>query len=506
MKKKMMMFQRIQKFVFLMLLVAPPSTLSSRPVQEIYRDALSKSILFFEGQRSGKLPRNQRLNWRKDSALRDGSQQNVDLMGGYYDAGDNVKFGFPMAYTTTMLAWSVLEFGGFMGSELQKAMSAIRWGTDYLLKATAYPDVIYVQVGDPSGDHRCWERPEDMDTPRTVYKITKDMPGTEVAAEIAAAMAASSIVFKRSDPGYSQQLLNRATSILTKFNKNVHQVFEFADKYRGSYTNSVPGACPFYCSNNGYDDELLWAAAWLQRATGAVTYMNYILSNFLPYGGNTDVNEFGWDNKHAGVSVLLSQEFLLGKMPSMHAFKENADKFICWFLPETPNSHVQFTPGGLISKTTGSNMQAVTAISFLLVTYASYLGQASASCENVQVTPGRLQSLAKRQVDYILGNNPERISYMVGFGSNYPKEIHHRGSSLPSITQYPRHIACSEGYNNYFNSRGPNPNVLVGAVVGGPDQNDHYTDTRLRAQQTEPATYINAPLVGVLAFFTSHPY
>ena len=70
----------------------------------------------------------------------------VDLVGGYYDAGDNVKFGFPMAFTTTMLSWSVLEFGGLMKGELQNAREAIRWATDYLLKATAHPDTIYVQV------------------------------------------------------------------------------------------------------------------------------------------------------------------------------------------------------------------------------------------------------------------------------------------------------------------------------------------------------------------------
>lgn len=67
-------------------------------------------------------------------------------MGGYYDAGDNVKFGFPMAFTTTMLSWSVLEFGGLMKGEIVNAKEAIRWGTDYLLKATAHPDTIYVQV------------------------------------------------------------------------------------------------------------------------------------------------------------------------------------------------------------------------------------------------------------------------------------------------------------------------------------------------------------------------
>lgn len=42
-----------------------------------YRDALTKSILFFEGQRSGKLPPNQRMTWRRDSGLSDGSAMNV---------------------------------------------------------------------------------------------------------------------------------------------------------------------------------------------------------------------------------------------------------------------------------------------------------------------------------------------------------------------------------------------------------------------------------------------
>jgi hypothetical protein len=42
-----------------------------------YGDALTKSILFFEGQRSGKLPPSQRMKWRKDSALNDGQDIHV---------------------------------------------------------------------------------------------------------------------------------------------------------------------------------------------------------------------------------------------------------------------------------------------------------------------------------------------------------------------------------------------------------------------------------------------
>ena len=72
----------------------------------------------------------------------------MDLVGGYYDAGDNVKFGLPMAFTTTLLAWSVIEFGNSMHNQMENAKDSIRWGTDYLLKAaTATPATLYVQVG-----------------------------------------------------------------------------------------------------------------------------------------------------------------------------------------------------------------------------------------------------------------------------------------------------------------------------------------------------------------------
>lgn len=118
-----------------------------------------------------------------------------------------------MAFTTTMLSWSVIEFGGLMKSELQNAKIAIRWATDYLLKATSQPDTIYVQVGDANKDHSCWERPEDMDTVRSVFKVDKNTPGSDVAAETAAALAAAAIVFRKSDPSYSKVLLKRAIRV-----------------------------------------------------------------------------------------------------------------------------------------------------------------------------------------------------------------------------------------------------------------------------------------------------
>jgi hypothetical protein len=42
-----------------------------------YADALDKALLFFEAQRSGKLPPDQRVTWRGDSGLFDGSAAEV---------------------------------------------------------------------------------------------------------------------------------------------------------------------------------------------------------------------------------------------------------------------------------------------------------------------------------------------------------------------------------------------------------------------------------------------
>lgn len=44
-----------------------------------YRDALAKSILFFQGQRSGRLPAGaaQQMTWRSNSGLSDGLQAHV---------------------------------------------------------------------------------------------------------------------------------------------------------------------------------------------------------------------------------------------------------------------------------------------------------------------------------------------------------------------------------------------------------------------------------------------
>ncbi|CAN1842108.1 Endoglucanase 4 [Linum perenne] len=356
-----------------------------------------------------------------------------------------------MAFSTTMLSWSAIEFGTMMGpTEKQQTLKAIRWATDYFLKATSVPGFVFAQVGDPYPDHNCWERPEDMDTPRTPFAVSRNFPGSEVSGE--------------------------------------------------------KWVCPFYCDFSGYEDELVWAAAWMFKATKSAYYWSYVIKNTGELDKSGTFGEFGWDTKTAGINVLVAGMIIPSNVTDTTSFIQYADRFVCTVLPESPTVSVQYSPGGLLFKPGGSNMQHVTALSFLLITYGRRLQRYKqvVHCGNVVINHDRLYNFARSQVDYLLGTNPLKMSYMVGYGSKFPQKIHHRASSLPSIAKHRERIDC-QGGTSYFASSNPNPNQLTGAVVGGPDIRDNYFDSRDAFVHSEPTTYINAPLVGVLGYFKLHP-
>ncbi|KAG9441944.1 hypothetical protein H6P81_017798 [Aristolochia fimbriata] len=462
-----------------------------------YGDALEKSLLFFEAQRSGKLPAHQGVKWRGNSGLRDGFLQGVDLVGGYYDSGDHVKFGLPMAFATTMLSWSCVEFGKEMASanQLQHALDAIKWGTDYFIKAHPQPNLLWGQVGDGDSDHYCWERAEDMTTPRTAYKITPENPGSDLAAETAAAMAAASMAFREYDSKYSQLLLLHAK-----------QLFSFADTFRGRYDDSITVAREYYPSSSGYSDELLWAAAWLFRATKEERYLKYVVDNAVSLGGTGwAVREFSWDNKYAGLQVLLSKILMDGECGSyasiLKQYQAKAEYFLCACMQKNNGYNVAMTPGGLLYVDRWNNMQYVSSAAFLLATYSGYLSASNAQlkCPEAEIPPQEILHFAQSQADYILGKNPKSMSYLVGYGSKYPVHIHHRGASIPSKTVLPSPVGCMEGFEKWYNLNNGNPNVIPGALVGGPDQKDEFRDQRGNYEQTEPSLASNAPLIGLFA-------
>ena len=372
-----------------------------------YERHLELSLLFYEAQRSGPLPENNRIYWRHDSMLEAGKDAGLDLTGGYYDAGDNCKFNFPGAGALTLIAWSGIDFkkGYQKAGQYKYMLDMVKWGTDYFLKCHPEKNVFYIQVGDGKIDHGFWYPPEFINYPTPSFKVDEEHPGSEVAGEVAATFAAASILFKDEDPVYSETLLDHAEDI-----------YEFADKFRGDYTSSVPEVSQFYGTQpDGYYDELEWGALWLYRATGDQKYLEKfeeLVADDKKYAKwSTPIN---WEDKYGGVFILAAQ------LLKEDRYLDRAHKFAQEIL-DNPR-----TPGGLYYYESlsrwGSNRHASNAASNLLF-FANFLPD---SDERKQT----YIEFAEGQMNYILGDNPLHINYVVGAEENSPKSVHHRAASF----------------------------------------------------------------------------
>ncbi|HBE16690.1 MAG TPA: endoglucanase [Cyanobacteria bacterium UBA11149] len=431
-----------------------------------YGEVLQKAIYFYEAQRSGKLPVNNRVEWRGDSGLNDGADNKIDLTGGWYDAGDHVKFGLPMAASTTILSWGLIEYGdGYKKSgQYQYILDNLRWVNDYFMKAHPSANVLWGQVGKASLDHDWWGPAEVMQMARPSYKIDQSCPGSDLAGETAAAMAASSMVFKETDATYANTLLRHAK-----------ELFQFAEEYQGIYSDCITEAKDFYKSS-GYNDELAWAAGWLYRATGDKEYLSKaeIYYDKLSENAN-DIKPYNWthtwDDKSYGTYVLLAE--LTGEAQ----YQEDVERWLDYWCDRCQSKHIYYTKGGLAWLSEWGSLRYTAKTAFLAFVYS----------DSVK-SPWKKRKYAafgERQINYILGNNPQKRSYIVGFGNNPPTQPHHRTA----------HGSWANNKTNPEKTR----HILYGALIGGPDKNDNFIDDRSNFKMTEVATDYNGGLTGAIA-------
>jgi hypothetical protein len=424
-----------------------------------YADALGKSILFYEAQRSGWLPDHHRVEWRKVSALDDGQDNGLSLEGGWYDAGDHVKFNFPMASSATLLIWSLIDFhGGYEAAgEVENMYNSVAFVGEYLKKVCEHLDNnnrLYAQVGDGYADHGYWGRPEQMTMFRPSIYLENGMPGSDLAGETASALAAAAILWKDSEYG-------------DRYAELAARVFDFAWQERGKYSDTLREHVIDFYGSTGYEDELCLSAAWLYRLTGDPMYLDRAVEMY----DSGVAWSLSWDAKQAACQMLM---YIVTDEPQyMTDLRGFLDSWVS-------GSDVQYTPGGLAWRDMWGPNRYAGNTAFLAVMAAKF----GAGDE--------YYSWGKGQIDYMLGSNPRQSSYLIGFGNNYPKRPHHRSSSC-----HPDHsVPCNDAD---FHKDEDNPVDLVGALVGGPDQNDWYEDRRDDYVMNEVACDYNAGFQGALA-------
>ena len=427
-----------------------------------YVDAFAKSILFYEANWCGPDAGTNRLAWRGPCHTSDGADVGLDLTGGFHDAGDHVKFGLPQVYAASTLGWAYYEFKSTFVSNGEDGymLNILKHFTDYFLKCYPNTTTFYYQVGDGNLDHAYWGPPElqtlAITARPTDYVATTSTPASDVCGTGAAALALMSINYSDHDATYASTCLTAAENL-----------YAFA---KATYsTTSLSQSGGFYTSTSNLDD-LSWGAIWLYVATGNSSYLSDV-DTWMADAGISGTNGYSnnwthcWDDVYGGVFVKLAQ---LENNPLYTSIAlENLSYFISG-APTTAAGETYINSWGAFRYTAAECMM-------MLVMY-KYTGTAA------------YLNYATTQMNYILGTNPANESYEVGFGSAYPHWPHHRAAS--------GRMQVSP-YNEVWTD--PEKHLIYGALVGGPDANDVFTDDITQYQYTEVAIDYNAGFVGALA-------
>ncbi|MBN2577037.1 MAG: glycoside hydrolase family 9 protein, partial [Deltaproteobacteria bacterium] len=331
--------------------------------------------------------------------------------------------------------------------------------------------------------HTCGWMPPELRRidfcPRKGYFVTSEKPAADTTASAAAALAVSALVLKDKDPTYADKCLKYATAL-----------YKFAAQHPATVGDVTGG---LYTSEYAYDD-LAWAAIWLYIATGTQSYLDDILGANAQGGGWLDdfpgfvttclqnprascwseSATHDWNSVRTGVFLKMAQILRDLDHPMAPAMSTIArEDSMKW-----PDGTVAMTPGGFSVLYAYGSARYNSAGQFVALLYAKLFPDDTAAVTAIQ-------SWAKRQMAYILGDNPLGKSYMMGYSDKYCTQPHHAAG----------HASIWGEPNNPVENR----HIIWGALVNGPDGNDGHVDNRADFGSNEVTIDYNVSLVAALA-------
>lgn len=431
-----------------------------------YAEALQKSLFFYEAQQAGPLPEWNRVSWRADSTMSD------DVLGGWYDAGDHVKFNLPMAYSAAMLAWGLYQYGDGVEKigQYEIYQRNLEFVLDYLVACDRGKEVVY-QIGDGEPDHKWWGAAELVELEMGKRK-SYTCDASCVTGEMSAALAAGAAALK----GKSE---------------NTDRYIEYAEHYfdiawSTKSDKSYVQAKNFYDSWSGFWDELFWSANWLYIATGNEDYLKKAEECIPNLGRENQSEEIKYTWGHCWDDVTQGAFILYAINTGDEQWKEQVMKHLeYWSDPSGYGGKApKQAPGGLVWLDSWGCLRYACNAGFL----------AAVACDTIFKDDAdkvkKYTDFYETQINYCLGDNPDKRSYVVGFGENAPEHPHHRTShgawddmKAEALTHH-RH-------------------VLYGALVGGPDASGGYKDAIDNYVNNEVADDYNAGYTALLCKMVS---
>ena len=482
-------------------------SVTAAETEENFAKALQYSMYFYDANMCGtQVDENTRLSWRGDCHTYDAQvplkpmgEDNigtnlseefiekykkvldpdgdgcVDVAGGMHDAGDHVEFGMPENYSAATLGWGYYEFRDSYKNigEDGHIETILRYFNDYLMKCTFRDKSGKViahcyQVGDGDIDHAIWEAPEIDSMARPAFFLTAEKPQTDYVVSAAASLAINYLNFKNTDKRYAEKCLDYAEALWNFANENELELSDNADGPK------------MYYQSNKWEDDYVWCAAWLYRCTGDVSFLEAAMpyvDYYAPSGWC-----YCWNDMWSGAACVLGAidlehpELDIQNMYREAQGKTQYEAADHWIQVEKAINKWQGmeTEGGYAFLDQWGSCRYNAAMQLICLVYDKYKNNDK---------PSEYSLWAKKQMEYIMGNNPLDRCYIVGFKENSAKYPHHRAASgllSSKDTREQRH-------------------VLWGALVGGPDGLDNHIDITDDYIYNEVTIDYNAAFVGACA-------
>ncbi|MCF0130677.1 MAG: glycoside hydrolase family 9 protein [Pseudobutyrivibrio sp.] len=396
-----------------------------------------------------------------------GTDEKLDVNGGWHDAGDYGRYIVSGAKAVMDLfiayeanpalfndAMNIPESGNGVPDILDEARYELEWmfkmqdsktgGVYHKVTGERFPGFVMPQ-------HETWEM------------VVSPVSNT-ATADFAAIMALSSTVYKDIDTGFANKCLGAAK-----------KAFDYVVKHQDApgFKNPDGIVTGEYPDDNCFD-EIMWAAVELYKVTEDESYADVILS---AYEKVTKWTILGWDDVggYAAYSALTSDLLKKNHLDFWTRLKSDFINQVDDMVDEAKANPY------FISRTDtfewGSNMSI--ADNGMILWMAN------------KISPNQDYVIyMKYNLDYIFGINAVDYCFVTGEGSNSPVHPHHRPSAALG-------------------------KPMPGMLVGGPDNGLHdETAARLLADKAPAACYIdhldsystneicvywNSPLIALLA-------
>jgi hypothetical protein len=387
----------------------------------------------------------------------------VDVSGGWFDAGDYLKFVQTASYATAIMLVGVRDYPEILGSEgIADFAAEGRFGLEWLLKM--WDDdtrTLYYQVGigdgndSIQGDHDWWRLPEEDDALPIDRSAVSNLryyikyrpvflagpSGSQVSPNLAGRLAASFAlgyqVFKSDDPAFAAKCLLAA-----------QHVFDLADTHE---VKTLRTASPHdYYPEAEWRDDMELGAAELYRAMamGGISENSFDPSHYLELSAHwagAYMNSSNDGDEFLGlydVAALAHRELYLAmQQAGVSASSDVSVQDLLGDASRKLNRAVKQAakdPFGLGMEYTRWEL-APNALGLALeASFYFEMSQASTYA-----------GLSQDQTDFLLGGNAWGTSFVVGAGKTWPHCIHHQIANLSG-------------------SLDGTPPVLLGATVAGP--------------------------------------